>query len=815
MLKSYIKAAFRNLLKHKTFSFINVLGLAGGLTACLLIYTFVADELSYDTFHSKKDRIYRVQYDISDFQLARIPPIMGENLTAFFPEIEATSRLFSRNVSVQIPDVVNNNEDRYEEENVNFADSTFFRIFDIELVKGSLQSALQQPFTAILNEEVATKYFGDENPIGKTVIMEGDNSFKVVAVVKDFPSNAHVHFNMLLPYENMYDLEPEGLEQNVRQNFKVNWMVSHSPTYVLLKEGSSPETVNQAFPDFIAEKIPDNMQKDQSFSLQPLLDIHLNDEIQAQAEASGSRSFLIVFIAVGALTLLIACINFVNLSTARSLQRAKEIGMRKVLGAWKSNLIIQFLGESFFTAFLALLLAAVATYFLLPVLNVLTGKELEPSILLTGKILLGMIGLFLLTGFLAGIYPAFFVTKIAPISSLKGEVTSSAKGGLAFRKGLIVVQFTISIILISCTLIVFQQLDMMRNKPLGFKRDHIITVPIQSQNFNNVFGGVDGQKRQKMNAYEDAIATIPSVLGSTASATAPGFGMVNRNVIPEGFTAEDNIIAPVYAIDYDFLDTYEIKLIAGRNFSKEYGTDHQNAFLVNEFGLSSFDFGTPEEALGKEINVEGKVGKVVGVVQDFNFLALTEPMRPLIMDIQVAAFNVFSIKISNQNIPETLNALENEWVNFFPEETFDATFLDEALDQGYNQQEQLGNTVAYFSILAILISCLGSYGLIMFLASQKMKEVGIRKVLGASVANVVWLLSAQFAWLAVIAMVLAIPISLWLASDWLNEFSYRIDISPWSFLIASIATLLLVLLTISFQAFKAAVSNPVESLRSE
>lgn len=815
MFKSYLIAAFRNLFKHKAFSIINILGLTAGLTACLLIYTYVADELNYDTFHGKKDRIYRVRYDIADFNLARIPPIMSEHIATFFPEVEATSRLFSRSVSVQVPNGTTGNTERFEEDNVNFADSTLLHIFDFKLINGSLEHALTQPFTAIINEEIATKYFGSSNPIGKTLIMEGDNSFQVIAVVEDFPSNSHVHFDMILPYDNMYDLEPDGLEQNVRNNFKVNWMVSHSPTYVLLKEGASPLSVNEAFPDFILEKIPENMRKNQSFSLQPLSDIHLNDELQAQAEASGSRSFLFIFMAVGALTLLIACINFINLSTARSLQRAKEIGMRKVLGAWKSNLIIQFLGESFLTSAIAAILAFIATYLLIPSLNDLTGKELESMVLFTPQILIGLVGLFLFTGFMAGLYPAFYVTKIPPISSLKGEISTKAKGGLAFRKGLIVIQFTISMILISCTLIVFDQLDMMRNKPLGFKRDHIINVPVQSQNFNNVFGGVDGAKRQKMNAYEDAIESIPGVLGSTVSASAPGFGMVNRNLIPEGFTAQDNIIGPVYAVDYDFIDTYEIELVSGRNFSTEYGTDHLNALIINEFALQEFNFGTPEEALGKNINIEGKEAKVVGVVKDFNFLALTEPMRPLIMEISVPQFNVFSIKIENHNIPETLEKLEAEWNSFFPNETFNATFLDEALDQGYAAQEQLGTTVAYFSFLAILISCLGSYGLIMFIASQKMKEVGIRKVLGASIANIILLLSKRFALLAMAAMIISIPITLWLANDWLDDFSYRINISPVSFIIASLLTLILVIITISYQAFKAAMSNPVKSLRTE
>ena len=557
------------------------------------------------------------------------------------------------------------------------------------------------------------------------------------------------------------------------------------------------------------------MRKGQSFKLQPLLDIHLNSDVQAQAEPPGNMTFIYVFIAVGFLTLLIACINFINLSTARSLQRTKEIGMRKVMGAWKGNLIGQFLGESFVTTAMASVLAFVATVFLLPLLNDVTGKELVVDVLYTPLVLIGFFGLFVLTSFLAGLYPSFFVTKISPVYSLKGLTGSTTKGGLSFRKGLIVVQFTITILLISGTLIVHEQLDFLRNKPLGFQKDFIVNAPVQSQNFNNVFGGVDSLKRQKMNVFEDELKSIPGVVSSTVSSFPPGSGVVNRNAIPEGFTAEDNILAPVYAVDYDFVETYGIEIVSGRNFSEEFGTDHQAAFLINEQAIQEYNFGDLETALGKGINIEGKEGKVIGVVNDFNFLPLTQAIGPLIMEISVPQFNTFSIKIENQNVPETLAAIETKWNDHFPTETFDYTFLNEQLDEIYTGQEQLSKVVSNFSILAILISCLGSYGLIMFLAGQRMKEIGIRKVLGATVTSLVMMLSKSFFWLTLVAMAIAIPVSYWLANLWLEEFSYRIDIAPLSFFYASFITLALVLVTIGFRAFRTAISNPVESLRNE
>jgi len=814
MFFNYLKTALRNLRKNRVFSFITIMGLAGGLTCAMLILTFVMDELSYDHFHSKKERIFRLRYKIQNFDIGRVPPVFRDNVNAYFPEVEATSRLWSRAVSVQVPQPDGASK-RFEEPNVNFADSDLKQIFDFTVVAGDINQGLERPGTVVLNQDIAKKYFGERSAVGETILLEGDKSFKVVAVVEDFPANSHVHFDMILPYESMYDLEPAGLRETIKANFQQNWMVSHSPTYVLLKSPEDAKSVNNKFVAFVQEKIPENQQKGQSFEVQPLLDIHLNDEVQAQAEPSGSLSFLYIFIAIGALTLLIACINFINLSTARSLERAKEIGMRKVMGAWKSSLIYQFLGESFITTAIASIIALGATALLLPQLNSLTSKELEIELLQSPQIVLGFVSIVLITGFLAGIYPAFFVTKVSPINSLKGVTSNKLSGSLSFRKGLVVVQFSISIMLIASTLIVFDQLELLRNSPLGFNKNFMVTVPVQSANFNSAFGGVDQEKRQKMNTFEESIALIPGVRASTVSSTPPGFGMVNRNIIPEGYTAEDNMLSPVMSVDYDFIQTYEIELITGRDFSRDFGTDQQAAFILNEKAVIEFGWANPEEALGKGMWLEGKDGKVVGVVRDFNFLNLSEAMRPLLLEINVPQFNTFSIKLNSENLSSTLGSVERTWNEIFPDETFDYAFLDESLAQNYATQEQFGKLIGYFAILAIIISCMGSYGLIMFIASQKRKEVGVRKVLGASVQQVVFLLSRRFVQLVLVSILLAIPATIFIADSWLSDFNYRVTISPFSFLIASIGTLGLVLLTVGYQSVRAAVANPVKSLRSE
>lgn len=815
MLENYIKTAIRNLWRHKAFSFINILGLSGGITCCLLIFIFVNNEYSYDDFHEKRDRIYRVHYKIQEFNIARIPPIMSEHIESYFPEVERTGRMYTRGVSVQILDDKDGAEVRFEEPNVFFTDASMLEIFTFEEIKGSLKNALDEPFKVILNEEIAEKYFGKANPIGKQVVMEGASTFEVVAVVKDFPANSHLHFDMLVPYDNMFDIEPENFQDHIKANFQMNWMVSHSFTYVLLNPGANSNSVDAKFPEFVAEKIPDQMQKDQSFLLQPLDDIHLNEVVQASAESSGSRTFLYIFMVVGALTLLIACINFVNLSTARSLERTKEIGIRKVLGAWKSNLISQFLGESFIFVFLASIFAVILTILLLPILNELTDKSLSSFDLIDPVLLGGFFLLILFTGFLAGLYPAFFVTRIPSINSLKGNISNPRSGGILFRKVLIVVQFCVSIVLLSSTFIVFDQLDLLRNKPLGFDKNLLINVPIQSQNLNNVFGGIDETKSRKLEAFHEAVAQIPSVISSAASSFAPGFGITNRNIIPEGFTEEDNMLASVYAVDFDFIDTYNIDMIAGRDFSKDYKSDVSKAFIINEFATSHYQFGTPEEALGKEINVEGKKGKVIGVVNDFHFLPLTEPMTSLVMEISPHQYNYFSIRIHNQNIHETISSVEVLFNDFFPEESFTFTFLDQTLRDSYRAQEQLGTVIGHFSILAILISCLGSYGLIMFVATQRTKEIGIRKTLGSSVSSIVVLLSRRFIVLSGIAAIISIPFTIWFTYKWLQNFSYRIEISPLTFLYSSLITIALVLIVISFQSIKAALMNPAIALRDE
>ncbi|MEM9326471.1 MAG: ABC transporter permease [Bacteroidota bacterium] len=814
MFLSYLKTAYRVFLRHRVFGAINVAGLTCGLTCALLILTFVVDELSYDNFHSKGDRIYRLRYKVRSFDLARVPPIFKEHIDSFFPEVASSARLFSRAVSVKIPESGYSQVIRFEESNVNFTDPDLFDVFDFELIEGDLRDALDRPFTIVLSQRLANKYFGTSSALGQTLWLEGDHAFEITAVVKDFPSNSHTHFDMLVPFDNMYDLEPGTLGSLIKADFERNWSVTHSPTYILLEPGGNPAAVNARFEDFVSEKMPQSHQKGQRFELQPLSDIHLNDDVLSQAEPPGSREFIYIFAIVGLLTLLIACINFVNLSTAKSLQRAKEIGMRKVLGSSKQHLILQFMGEAFLTTVFAAVLSIAMAILLLPELNALTDKAMDLTILVQPVIVGGFACLIIFTSVAAGIYPAIFVTRISPLSSLKG-LASDRGAGLSFRRVLMVIQFSISIMLIASALIVFDQLDLLRNKPLGFQKDHIVTVPVQSDNFHNAFGGVDGSKRQKLNAFEAEIAKQSGIIQSTLSSVAPGFGVVSRSIIPEGFTFEDRLISPVLSVDYDFVETYQMELVAGRSFSKDFGSDHLEAFILNERAVQEYNFESPEEAIGKSLEVERKEGKVIGVVKDFNFLSLNQAMRSIVLHVSVPQFSVFSIRIAGEGVTQTLESLKATWEVFFPEETFDYAFLDESLAANYENQEQFGKLISYFAILAIVISCLGSYGLIMFIVSRRQKELGVRKVLGASIPQIVGVLSYRFLLLVGVSILVAVPLTLWAAEAWLDNFSYRIEVSPWSLIVASVVTMLLITISIGFQSVKAAFVNPARILRME
>jgi len=811
MLKNFFKTAYRNIIKHKAYSIINFIGLACGLALALLIITYVRSELGYDRFQEKADRLYRFSYAAPNgMHLASTPPPIAPLLKEYFPGVEETGRIYIRNVSITRAD----SEEAFEETDVMFADSAIAKMFTFEFVKGNPKKPLHDKFTVIINEEMAEKYFGDEDPIGHSLTFSGRNQFKVIGVVKNFPENSHVRFNMLVPYDNMYDLETERTAKILKENLAINFIISHSYTYVLMKPGADPKEVDAGMDAFIKKYAQPRLQVGQVFTLMPVLDIHLRSTLLVEPSATNSWSNLYIFMGVGMLTLIIACINYVNLSTAQSLTRIKEIGIRKILGSMRYQLIFQFLAESFLFCVIAMIIAYAMFNFLLPLLNQLTNKHLTFGDAVDAELLVGSVALLVVITAMAGGYPAYFITQFESVHALKGS-GFSVGGDQFLRKALVVFQLTIACMLLSGSLLIVRQLDFLENRPLGFERERVINVPLYSQNLNGIFSQTDSTFRSRLETFRNSVEAQSGVIGTSLSSNAPGLGVTFRGAIPEGFTREDNLFIATMSVDYDFLKAYGMELISGRSFSRDYATDEANAYIVNETAIQQFNWGSSEAAIGKTIDKEDKKGKVIGVIKDFNFASLATPMTALILELDQDQFSTLSIKFEDTDVESVLDRLEANWNSIFPEKAFEYSFLEEQITSQYSNYRNFGTIIQTFTATAILISCLGVYGLVLFTVQRKVKEIGVRKVLGANVSNILGLIYRDFALLIVIGFVIAVPISYYLMNQWLTNFIYRTDINILSYALSLALVLIIVSLTISYQAFRAARANPVNSLRSE
>lgn len=813
MITNFFRTAWRNILKYKTYATINFVGLTCGLTLSLLIFTYIRNEISFDTFHSKLERIYRIKYNTpNDLKLATTPPPIAPRMKEYFPEVEEVARVYIRNASISKS--VDGQNESFEEQNVAFADSTLTDIWTLDFIAGDAKKALKEPFTVIITDETAKKYFGENNPMGETLTFGGNISFTVSGVVKKFPVNSHIQFNMLIPYDNMFNMETSATAQVLRNNLDINYIVSHSYTYVLLKPGTSPESVNARFDEFIKKYALPQLQRGQKFELFPLADVHLKSDMLAEPTTTNSYATLFIFAGVGLLTLIIACINYVNLATAQSFTRIKEIGIRKILGSARSQLIGQFLLESFLFCLIAFLLSLVGMYYALPLLNQLTGSDLQFLEVMDMTTLGAALALLVVITLLAGGYPSIYATQFDSVNSLKGSGGGSLYAGNYLRKVLVVFQLLITSALISGSMMIVKQLRYLENRPLGFARENILVVQMQSQNLNGLFSSGDPSFQERLNSFRNTIENQSSVRSSALSTSVIGQGAVFRGLVPEGFTQDDNMFVANLGIDYDLLDTYQIKILAGRNFSKEVGSDPAEGFIINETALTEFNFGTPQEALGKTLNLEGKQGKVIGVVEDFNFNALTSPISALVMDLQ-PRYSFLSISLHNENTQQNIEVLQNKWNELFPEKAFEFFFLDTQLNQQYQNYQNFGKIINSFTLIAVLISCLGVYGLILFVVQRKVKEIGVRKVLGASVPGILKLIFMEFTWLIVIAFVIAVPFSYYLISRWFENFVYHTSIDVFTYIASLAIVLVIVSITIIYNAHKAASANPVNSLRSE
>ena len=816
MFKNYLKIAFRNLGKRKIFAAINVFGLALGMTCCFLIVQYVWHETNYDTFHKDGDRLYRVAYHINfsnEMTLAAIPPAFATQLEENFPEMETFARMYPRDVSVTVVDT----DKQFEIEQAYFADSTITDVFDFDFIHGDEATALDRPFSVVLTDKIANQFFGTTDVIGKELRLAGANNFRVTGVVKDWPEQAHTEIKMFVPYKNMADVEPAYMRDIVLSVLERNWTASHSYTYVKLKANQNLAAVNEKFAAYIDKYGTENTKSKQAFSLFPVKDIHLESEMGIEQKPTVSWDTIYLFIGIAIITLLIACINFINLTTASSLTRAKEVGVRKVLGAGKGALVGQFLGESVLLSFFAFLISLIFTALAMPTMNGLTALNLVFAPWETPLLFLGFIAIFLVAGLLAGGYPAFYVSKFQAIASLKGSKGNTGNtGGAYLQKALITIQFLATIAFISGAAIIYMQLNFFRNQPLGFEQELTLQVPIDSRtNLNAAFRGGDATLRQKMNTLDEVLLQNPKIKAVTQCSRAPGFGAVGRRVWNEHVPNEAAFTAGVNAIDYDYVETFGLEIVAGRDFDLSYGTDHLNSYMINEKGATTLGWESPEAAIGQPIFESGREGVIVGVLKDYHFSSLQQQIQPLLFRVNPGEFGNFIVRINNGDIPATLSFVQDKWKEFFPEKAFEYEFLDQALDDSYAAEERFGNIITYFAWIAVLISCFGLFGLAALLTQHRFKEIGIRKILGASVSQIISSLAIDFLKLIGLAMILALPLVWYFMDNWLQDFAFRIDFPYWVPFVVGIGVVILAFLTISSQTLKAALSNPVKALRYE
>ena len=798
MFKNYLYIALRNIKKHKGYSLINILGLAIGMACCILIFLYVLYELSYDKYHENAGMIYRLKSDaqIGDnhLHIPKSSPPMAEYMVENFPEVSNATRL--RELG-SVP--VRYRENQYYEGHIFFADNSFFDLFTSPLLKGNPKTALTTAYTAVITEDTAMKYFGDEDPTGKVLTIDEDADFTITGVVSNVPRNSHFVFDILCSFETH--------AQNNRMSM-VNWLSLNYYTYILIQKGSDPRTLEQKFPDMIATNagnILKAVKGDLKLSLQPLRGIHLHSRLEQEISATSNIAYVYIFSAIALFILFIACMNFMNLSTARSAKRAQEVGMRKVLGAHKARIIRQFLSESLITSSIACVVALLFVEIVLPLFRSVSGINLRINYVENPWLIPGLIGLTIFVGLVAGSYPAFFLSAFQPIRVLKG----SSKTGTAsarFRGVLVIVQFTISIALIIGTIIVFNQLKYMKNTNLGFDKEQVLIIPIS-----------DESTVESLAPFKEELKNNPSIINVAASSHVPGQTTYYNPFLPEGFTRDQMPWMGQLNVDVDYLPTLEIEFVAGRNFSQELKTDQTRSVIINETAAKRFGWDNPVGKTIGELSNSGGILKrpVIGVVKDFHIESLHREIVPLLITNNPEWLNTLSIKIRTQNIPETMDFLSKRWNQHNPYRPFQFSFLDDSFDAQYRADEKLSKIFSYFSILAIFIACLGLFGLASYMAEQRTKEIGIRKVLGASISEIVKLLTKEFSKWVLAANIIAWPVAYYAMNKWLEGFAYRVGMKISTFLLAAIVTLAIALLTVSYKAVCSAKADPANSLRYE
>ncbi len=793
MYKNYLKIALRNLRRQKAYSLINISGLTTGMVCCILISLWILDELNYDTYHDDAEFLYQAIKTFQGRPVTATPVLLAPALMEEFPEVVGASRFHSAGRIL-----LTRGNDPFYEGSTFFVDPVFLKMFKFDFIYGDGNNALNDPRSIVLTRSIAEKYFGDEDPIGKVLTFNGEYNLAVKAVIEDVPFNSMVRFRILLPYTLR-------LELNVLEGYVPGWTHNSPLCYVRLRKGASGEDMQAKLTNYLGSKIrivlpkeTEKMTDDQlpQVSIKPLQWIRFDTVYRGESR----RQTLTLFVAIAFVTLLIASINFMNLSTARSSRRAKEIGLRKVSGADRKNVIIQFLGESMVLSTIALITAVALAVLLLPAFNGMFGRNISFSILQNSYVPLLLLGITLFTGLAGGSYPAFFLSRFQPVNTLKGNLSAGTKNSV-IRKILVAFQFVLSISLIIGTGIINDQLDYIREKDMGYEPDNVIMIPLNSGN------------RQYFETLKTRFETVPGVESVTGLQDRPSFiGSSTTYADWEGKNPEYNPTMGDFRINHDFIETMKIQLIQGRDFSREFATDLGNRFIINEEMRRIMRM---DDVVGKRLMFAGQEGTVIGVVRDFHYTPLRMAMRPLVMRLIPERTGVMLVRVSPQSVPEILENLESSWKAVAPSFPFEFRFLESDFDRLYTGEQRAGDIFRTFSFIAIIIACMGIFGLAAYTAEQRTKECGVRKVLGASNGSIMNLLTKEFIALVLLSNILAYPLAYYVMNRWLEMFAYRTNIGVFVLLGASLIALAVTAFTVGLQAFRTARTNPVDSLRYE
>lgn len=797
MIKNYLSIAFRSLVKYKFFTILNIAGLTTGLAACLLLATWIRHELSYDNFHDKSDRLYRVSLEYSfggqRAKTAVSPTALLPTLQRSFPEVEGGVRFY--NPANYNPYIVRYENKVFQEKKFLYADSTFFDIFSFDVYAGTRQHLLTKPNSIVLTRSAARKYFGEADPVGKAIEVNDGNEYLVTGLVEDAPDNSTIQFDFIASFSSL------------AASRDVIWWSANYQTYIVLHESSDISALSKKTQDIVQEALADELGNPGDYvkyNFMPMRDIYLRSDVQEPVPV-GSMQYVFIFGAVAVLVLLIACINYVNLATARSAERAREVGIRKVIGAERRQLFMQFIGESLVITLLSMCLAIFLSKVALPAFNELTGKSFNSSVLFAPSTLAFYILSSLLLAFAAGAYPALAITSFNPAEVLKGNFRTSRKG-LWLRKSLVVFQFCISVVLVIGTLVVHKQLSFIQNRELGYKRDNIIVIPLDNKT-------IDRYPQIKTEVLRNSIALNIGRASESPTSINAGY-----SISAEGTGNSAGMIVTANSVDETFIPTMGMKLISGRNFTdadmKRAATDTLYSFILNESALKEIGL-TPDEAIDVHVNMNGIKGSIIGVVKDFHFASLQKRIAPLVLFNDPDNYNYLFLALKPGNPAPAISTIRGVMQNLAPHRPFEFVFLDEQYNQMYNNEQRLGRIITTFACMAIVIACLGLLGLVAFAASQKTKEIGIRKVMGATPANIVLLITREFAKLVVVGIALGLPLAFWSMDRWLEGFAYRTNVGALPLLLSSGLCLLISFGAASYQAIQASLLDPATTLRSE